>query len=167
MKKPPQKRNERLLTMNLLFMSYGIIGMIQAAAGFFAYFYVLTQGGWHWGDQFSFSDLLYQKAITAFFFSIIVVQIADVLICRVRRASLFKKRFFSNHLVLVGIIFELLIGLFIVYMSFSHTVFNTHHLNIVELLLALPFALIIFFGDELRKYYVQKWNDFVQKYLTW
>jgi soluble P-type ATPase len=38
MKRKPRPRNERLLSRNLLFMSYGIVGVIQAAAGFFTYF---------------------------------------------------------------------------------------------------------------------------------
>ena len=41
MKRKPRPRGERLLSRNLLLMSYGIVGMIQAAAGFFTYFVIL------------------------------------------------------------------------------------------------------------------------------
>ena len=45
MSKPPRQRNERLLTRNLLGMSYGIVGMTQALSGFTSYFIVLFKGG--------------------------------------------------------------------------------------------------------------------------
>lgn len=167
MKNPPRNRNERLLTGKLLFMSYGIVGMLQALAGFFAYFYVLLSGGWTWGQHLAYSNPLYQEGITAYFFSIIIVQIANVLACRTRRQSALQMNFFSNRLLLLGIAVELLIGCFIVYTPFAHTVFNTHSLSIFELSLSLPFAFIIYFGDEIRKYYLRKDNYFVKKYLTW
>jgi len=72
MKQPPRSRKERLLTRQLLTNSYGIIGMLQAAGGFFAYFYVLYSGGWTFGTQLAITDPLYLKAVTAFFVSIVI-----------------------------------------------------------------------------------------------
>ena len=56
MKNPPRSRKERLLTKNLLGISYGIVGMIQAFAGFFSYFVVLYDSGWTWGEELPSSD---------------------------------------------------------------------------------------------------------------
>lgn len=56
MKNPPRSRKERLLTKNLLGISYGIVGMIQASAGFFSYFVVLYDSGWKWGEELPSSD---------------------------------------------------------------------------------------------------------------
>lgn len=165
--KPPRKKSARLLTLRLLVRSYVVVGPIQAVAGFFAYFYIILTGGWHWGQQLAFADPLYQKAITAFFFSIIIVQISDVLICRSRNESIFKKGFFTNHLVLIGIVCELLLGLIVVYAPFAHIIFNTHSLSLIELLLGLPFAVLIFALDELRKFLIYKNNSFSKQYLTW
>ena len=167
MSRPPRPRNERLLSPNLLFMSYGIIGMLQAAAGFFSYFVVLSMGGWTWGQQLSSSDPLYLRAVTAFFASIIICQIADVLICRSRRDSVLKKGIFSNRFVDVGIFSELILLGNIVYNPLTHKFFGTHPLTLFELSLSLPFALWIFFGDELRKYLIRRGNEFVEKYLNW
>ena len=47
-----------MLTRNLLFMSYGIVGMVQAAAGFFSYFVILHAGGWQWGQDLASTDSL-------------------------------------------------------------------------------------------------------------
>ncbi len=167
MKRPPRPRNERLLTPNLLFMSYGIVGMLQAAAGFFSYFVVLYRGEWTWGQELASSDPLYLKAVTAFFASIIICQIADVMICRTRRESVFKAGLFSNKFVLVGILSELILLSIIIYNPFTHKIFGTYPLTFFEISLSIPFALFIFFGDEIRKLLIRRDVRFVEKYLNW
>jgi len=167
MKKPPRKRNERLLTRNLLGMSYGIVGMIQAAAGFFSYFVVLYSNGWQWGQELTVTDPVYRTAITAFFASIIICQIADVIICRTRRQSLLTVGFFTNKLVLVGIATELVLLMLISYVPAFNTFFGTAPLEGWHLMLSVPFAIAILLGDELRRYFVRRDNPFVLKWLTW
>ncbi|MCK5512353.1 MAG: cation transporting ATPase C-terminal domain-containing protein [Thermodesulfovibrionia bacterium] len=167
MLQPPRPRDERLLSPNLLFMSYGIIGMHQAAAGFFSYLVVLYRGGWTWGTHLAISDPLYLKAVTAFFASIVICQIADVMICRTRRESVFAKGLFSNKLILAGICSELIILGIIVYNPLTHKLFGTYPLSLFELSLSIPFALWIFFGDEIRKILIRKDVRFVEKYLSW
>jgi len=167
MKKPLRSRSERLLTRNLLFMSYGIVGMIQAAAGFFSYFTVLYTNGWQWGQQLGPDDPVYRTAITAFFASIIICQIADVLICRTRRQSLFTVGLFSNKLVWIGIATELLLLAGISYIPALNTFFGTAPLAPWHLALSIPFALAILIGDEIRRIYVRQENPFVLRWLTW
>jgi sodium/potassium-transporting ATPase subunit alpha len=167
MHKPPRRRNERLLTHNLLVMSYCIVGVIQAAAGFFTYFVILYSGGWQWGSQLPAFDDLYRTAITGFFASIIICQVADVLICRTRRQSILTVGIFSNRLVWLGIATELaLLGL-IAYVPAFNTFFGTAPLEGWHLLLSVPFALLILFGDEIRRIYVRRENPFVMRWLTW
>ncbi len=167
MHKKPRPRNERLLTRNLLGMSYGIIGMVQAAAGFFTYFVILYSGGWQWGQELASSDPLYRTAITGFFASIIICQIADVIICRTRRQSLLNVGFLTNRLVLFGIATELaLLGL-IAYIPAFNTFFGTAPLEAWHLMLSVPFAILIVLGDEVRRIYVRRDNPFVLKWLTW
>ena len=167
MSMPPRKRDERLLSGKLLFMSYGIIGVLQAAAGFFSYFVVLYRGGWTWGLELGPTDPLYLKAVTAFFASIIICQIADVMICRTRRESVFSKGLLSNRFILVGILSEVLLLALIVFNPFTHKIFGTHPLSLFELSLSVPFALLIFFGDEIRKFLIRKNIRFVEEYLNW
>jgi len=167
MQRPPRPRTERMLSRSLLFMSYGITGMMQAAAGFFAYFMVLYRGGWEWGETLTAADPLYRTAVSAFFVSIVICQVANVMICRTRRQSAFRKGIFSNRLILVGILTELALACLIVYTPFSHKVFSTHSLSAYEFLLAVPFAVFILLMDELRKVYVRREHPFVLKYLSW
>ena len=161
MHKPPRQRGERLLTRNLLFMSYGIVGMLQAAAGFFTYFVILHDGGWQWGEALATSDPLYRTAITGFFASIIICQVADVIICRTRRQSLLRVGLFANRLVLLGIATELALLALIAYLPAANVFFNTAPLEAWHLALSLPFALLILLGDELRRVFVRAGNPFV------
>ncbi len=167
MKRPPRSRKERLLTRNLLFRSYGIVGMIEAAAGFFSYFVVLSAGGWQWGTKLATTSPPYQTAVTAFFASIVICQVANVMICRSRRQSLFNMGGLTNRLVLLGIAAELLLLGLISYVPFCNIFFGTAPLQVWQLLLSVPFALLIFFGDELRRIYVRKENAFVLRWLNW
>tara|TARA_Y100000310_G_scaffold244242_1_gene248933 strand:+ start:2410 stop:5076 length:2667 start_codon:yes stop_codon:yes gene_type:complete len=167
MKYPPRSRKERLLTRQLLIVSYGIIGVLQAIAGFFSYFVVLFMGGWTFGESLAFNDPLYLKAVTAFFASIVICQIPDVLVCRTRKQSLLKQGLFSNGLVWLGIFTELLLLSVIVFVPFANKFFGTHSLSFFELSLSLPFALLILLFGEFRKFLIRKENLFVNKYLKW
>lgn len=167
MEKKPRRRDERLLSRNLLLMSYGIVGMIQAAAGFFTYFVILYTGGWQWGQELASSDPLYRTAITGFFASIIICQVSDVIICRTRRQSLLTVGLFTNRLVWLGIATELAMLAAISYIPACNTFFGTAPLAGWHLALSAPFALLILFGDELRRVLVRRNQQFVIKWLTW
>ena len=148
-------------------MSYGVVGMMQAAAGFFSYFVILYDGGWVWGQDLAYDDPLYRTAITGFFASIIICQIADVIICRTRRQSLFTVGVFTNGLVFVGIGTELLLLALIAYVPAFNTFFGTASLELWQLSLSIPFAIAIFVGDEFRRVLVRRGNRFVLRWLTW
>jgi len=72
-----------------------------------------------------------------------------------------------NKLILLGIASELMILAVILYVPAANVFFGTQPLSAGELLLSVPFALLILFGDELRKIFVRKENKFVLKYLNW
>jgi sodium/potassium-transporting ATPase subunit alpha len=134
---------------------------------FFTYFVILYDGGWQWGQDLAFTDPLYRTAITGFFASIIICQIADVIICRTRTQSLFTVGLFSNRLVLVGIAFELLLLAGISYIPAFNTFFGTAPLELWHLALSVPFAIAILVGDEIRRVFVRRGNPFVLRWLTW
>lgn len=167
MARKPRSRDERLLTKQLLFMSYGVVGMVQAAAGFFSYFFVLFNGGWQWGQKLAFDNPLYMKAVTAFFASIIICQIADVLICRTRRQSIFSAGIFKNKLLLIGISTEIFLLAIIAYFPYTQEFFGTAPLSILELSLSIPFAILIIIGDEVRKFFVRKGSKVFIRYFSW
>ena len=167
MKRPPRSGKEKLLTPQVLLTSYGLKGPIEAAAGFVCYFAVLNDGGWSWGQQLAVADPLYRQAITAFFAAVIVCQIANVFTSRTRRQSVFTKGIFSNRMVLIGIASELLILAFIIFHPFANTIFNTAPIPLEYVLLAVPFALLLFAADEIRKYLIIHGSTRVRNLLGW
>ncbi|SFM57373.1 cation-translocating P-type ATPase [Methanolobus profundi] len=167
MKRPPRKRDEKLLTPQVLLTSYGVKGPIEAAAGFACYFAVMFDGGWTWGQQLPFSDPLYMQAITAFFAAVIICQIANVFTSRTRRQSVLTKGFFSNRMVLLGIASELLILSFIIFNPFVNMIFNTAAISMKYILIAVPFALLLLGIDELRKYAIRKDSAFAIRFFKW
>jgi sodium/potassium-transporting ATPase subunit alpha len=167
MKQPPRRRNERLLTWPLLTMSYGIIGMLQAAAGFFAFFVVLHRGGWEWGNALPESGILYKTAVTSFFAAVVICQVANVLICRTRRQSILSAGIFANKLIWGGIFMELGVVAAISNISFLQPFFGTAPIGWFEVSLALPFAAAILLGDEFRRWLIRRDNRFVQRWLSW
>lgn len=167
MKEPPRSKKERLLTPQLLFLSYGIVGVIQAAAGFTAFFFVLFNHGWTWGADLAITDPVYLMAVTAFFASIVICQIPDVLICRTRKQSLFKQGLFKNKLVWYGILFELILLWLIVFTPGMNTFLGTHPIEWIYFLIPIPFAVAILLFGEWRKLLVRRGVGFAKKYLVW
>ena len=163
----PRRRDERLLTWPLLGMSYGIIGILQAAAGFFAFFVVLHQGGWAWGGELPESGLLYKTAVTSFFAAVVICQIADVLICRTRRQSILTAGIFANKLIWAGIAVELALVAAISHIPFLQPFFGTAPIGWFEISLGVPFAIVILLGDEFRRWLIRRENHFVQNWLSW
>ncbi|MFH1850598.1 MAG: HAD-IC family P-type ATPase [archaeon] len=166
MHRKPRARTERLASRNMVLLSYGIIGMIEAAAGFTAYFHVLYGGGWQWGLRLASTDILYMRAITAFFTAIIICQMFNVMARRVRKGTSLKGML-SNKLLLSGIMVELILVCLIVYLPAANRFFGTSPLTAFEFLIGLPFGMAILLGDELRKRLIHADVKMVAKYLDW
>jgi sodium/potassium-transporting ATPase subunit alpha len=147
-----------LLGAGLLSRAYLFLGLIEAAAGLFAYFYVLNKGGWQWGEALASDNLLYMEATTACLTAIIVTQIANVFACRSFRESVFSLGFFSNPLIFVGIAVELSFQFFIVYHPIGNRIFATAPLPVTVWLILIPFALLLFVAEETRKAVVRSFR---------
>jgi len=156
MKMPPRSPKERLLTLPLLTRAYLFLGPIEAAAGLFGFFYVLNTGGWQWGQMLASNNVLYLQATTACLTAIIVTQIANVFACRSSKESVFSLGFFTNRLIFGGIAFEILLQLFIVCHPFGNKIFSTHPISLNTWLILIPFAFLLFFAEELRKFIIRR-----------
>lgn len=155
MKQPPRPPAERLLTPKLLGRAYLFLGPIEAAAGMFGFFYVLKLGGWQWGELLPAGNQLYMQATTACLTAIIITQIANIFACRSDRESVFSLGFFTNRLIFLGIATEILLQLFIVYHPWGNRIFSTHPLPLTTWLALIPFAVVLFFAEEIRKSFVR------------
>ncbi|MCS7203267.1 MAG: cation-translocating P-type ATPase C-terminal domain-containing protein [Thermodesulfovibrio sp.] len=151
MKQPPRRHNERLLNIKLLLRVFLILGPIEAMAGLFGYFYVLKSGGWQWGEALSANNILYMQATTACLTGIVLAQVANGFVSRSFKESVFSLGIFSNKLLLIGIIFELLLQLFIVYHPWGNSIFSTYPIPLNVWLILIPFAAVLFTVEEGRK----------------
>ena len=155
MKRPPRSHNERLLNLPVIFRGYIYLGLIEALLVISGYFMVLFSGGWQWGDNLLFTDPLYLKATTMVFVGIVCAQIGNLLACQTSRMSSFKLGLFKNKWILIGILFEIIVILAIIYIPYLQNIFGTTSLSINEWLYVITFIPIMFFADELRKYWIR------------
>ena len=155
MKAPPRPRSDRLLNWPLLARAYLFLGLMQAAAAMSAYWYVLRSGGWQFGRQLSGRDPLYLQSTTACLSAIVVMQIANVFLCRSDRRSAFSSGLFSNKLILAGIAAEIAIIALIDYTPWGNALFGTAPLPHAVWLFIIPFALAMLAIEETRKWVVR------------
>merc|ERR1712180_70685 len=175
MKRPPRNPfTDKLVNERLISMAYGQIGMIQASAGFFVYFVIMSENGFwpstllglrrHWdssaindledsyGQEWTYQDrkVLEYTCHTAFFVSIVVVQWADLIICKTRKNSVFQQGM-RNWFMNFGLVFETLLAIFLSYTPGMDKGLRMYPLKINWWLPAVPFSVLIFCYDEIRK----------------
>jgi sodium/potassium-transporting ATPase subunit alpha len=158
MKQPPRAPGERLLNAKLLGRAYLFLGPLEAVACMFGFFFVLKLGGWQWGEFLPAGDQLYMQATTACLTAIVISQVANVFACRSDRESVFSLGLFSNWLIFVGIATEILLQLFIVYHPWGNRIFSTSPISLHIWLALVPFAFLLFFAEEGRKFAVRSFR---------
>ena len=87
---------------------------------------------------------------TAFFVAIVVVQWADLIICKTRKNSVFQQGM-KNWIMNFGLVFETLLAAFLSYTPGMDKGLKMYPLKINWWFPAAPFSLLIFVFDELRK----------------
>jgi len=94
------------------------------------------------------------QANTAYFISIIIVQWADLMICKTRTRSLFEQAM-TNGFMNYALFFETMLGAFLVYLPMANIVMGTAPLRFVWWTSAIPFSIMIYIYDEVRKGYIR------------
>ncbi|XP_077012735.1 sodium/potassium-transporting ATPase subunit alpha-4 isoform X6 [Tamandua tetradactyla] len=181
MKRAPRNpKTDNLVNNRLISMAYGQIGMTQALAGFFTYFVVLAENGFKpidlmgvrldwdnrflndledsYGQQWTYEQ---RKVVeftchTAFFVSIVVVQWADLIICKTRRNSVFQQGM-KNKVLLFGILEESILAALLSYTPGMDKTLRMYPLKIYWWFCAMPYSILIFFYDEIRKFIIRHW----------
>merc|ERR1712130_208639 len=175
MKRQPRNPfTDKLVNERLISMAYGQIGMIQASAGFFVYFVILCENGFwpskllglrrawdsqavndledSYGQEWTYRDrkILEYTCHTAFFVSIVVVQWADLIICKTRKNSVFQQGM-KNHFMNFGLVFETCLAAILSYTPGMDKGLRMYPLKFNWWLPAIPFSILIFCYDECRK----------------
>jgi len=94
------------------------------------------------------------KSNTAYFISIIIVQWADLMICKTRSRSLFEQGM-TNVFMNWSLLFETILGACFCYVGFANDMLSTQALDFVWWLPAVPFSLAIYAYDEIRKGWIR------------
>merc|ERR1719151_410342 len=180
MKRNPRNPfTDKLVNERLISMAYGQIGMIQASAGFFVYFVIMGENGFlpgklfglrrqwdseavndledSYGQEWTYKDrkILEFTCHTAYFASIVVVQWADLIICKTRKLSVFQQGM-GNWMMNFGLCFETALAVFLSYTPGMDKGLRMYPLYFSWWLPAIPFSLLIFCYDECRKYLLRR-----------
>ena len=156
MQEPPRKRAVRLLDWPLLARAYLFLGAMEAIAAMAAFFYVMRNGGWQYGEMPGPQDPVYLAATTACFATIVVMQVINVFLCRHARDSVFATGIFGNPLIFHGIAVELGLLLVIVYTQWGNAALGTAPLGAEVWAFVLPFAALMLLLEEGRKALVRR-----------
>jgi calcium-translocating P-type ATPase len=154
MRRPPRPRSQSIITRAMLVRAWLFLGLISAALGMAAFFYVLTRSGWSPGDPTGPGSALhhdYQQATTMTFLSMVACQVGTAFAARTERASLRSIGAFSNPMLLWGVAFELALAALLIYVPVCQELLGTAALPAQDLLIVLPFPFVVWGADELRR----------------
>ncbi|HEY5993028.1 MAG TPA: cation-transporting P-type ATPase [Gallionellaceae bacterium] len=151
MQRPPRPRAERLLNWSLIARAYLFLGVMEAAAAMAAFFYVLHEGGWNYGEVLAHNAPLYLQATTATLSAIIVMQVVNVFLCRSTERSILASGLSGNRLLLGGVAAEIVLILLIDYTRWGNAIFGTSPIALGVWLYVIPFALAMLVLEEARK----------------
>ena len=159
MQRPPRQRSEAVIRGPMLLRAWLFLGMIVSALSLGGFFIVLTHAGWHAGESVRPGTRLhhaYLQATTMTFAGMIAGQIGTAFAVRTQRASLRSIGVFSNRYLLLGIAGELLLGAAFVYAPPLQALLGTAALPPRDLVILLPYPLIVWGADELRRFLLRR-----------
>lgn len=156
---PPRSQKESLLSRPLMLKAFCWYGLLEAAFGTAAYFFLNYLHGWP-ENPLASSGMVYQMATAMTFAAIVMAQVGAVFGCRTERLSVLTVGLFGNKLILMGLAVEIALLGILVYLPlpFLHELFHTAPLGFRELafLAAIPFAMLLL--DEIRKWILRAWE---------
>lgn len=176
---PRNKFTDKLVNERLISMAYGQIGMIQAMAGFICYFIILMDNGFFpayllnlrigwddkmtqnledsYGQEWAYSQrkIVEYTCHTMFFTAIVIVQWADVIICKTRKLSILEQGM-NNNILIAGLFEETLLAAFLAYCPGTDSMLRMYPIEWYWWFCPMPFSLIIFIYDEVRRYLLRR-----------
>ncbi|KAF8382901.1 eat-6 [Pristionchus pacificus] len=179
-RKPRDPLHDKLVNERLISLAYGQIGMIQASAGFFTYFWIMADNGFwprdlyqlraqwdsraynnvldSYGQEWTYANrkILEYTCQTAYFVTIVVVQWADLIISKTRRNSLVQQGM-SNWTLNFGLVFETALAAFMCYCPGLDNGLRMYGLRFSWWFPGLPFSILIFIYDEVRRYLIRRY----------
>lgn len=125
MNRPPRSEKQPLLTPGLIMHSYLFLGLLEGFWSLFLFFFVLTAGGWQYGTELASNDPLYRSAMGITLSTILLMQIGNLIGRRYTWKSGLDRGIFTNRLILLGIIIQIVFSWATLYFPPLQTVLNT------------------------------------------
>ena len=155
MLEPPRSLRERLFTRKVFLRSF-YIGMFIAVGAMYGCLSAWMAGGWQLGMTLPAGSQVYLKGVTMTFAGIVVAQVGNVLACRTSKVSIFKTKLSTNKWIIWGIVAQLAILSFLIYVPFMQSLFGTVALGIEDWGFLASLALIVVFAEEIRKFFSRR-----------
>ncbi|WP_308166563.1 cation-translocating P-type ATPase [Nocardia albiluteola] len=159
MTRRPRPRDEGVIRRPMLLRAWLFLGLIVTVLQLAGFFYVLHAAGWQPGLPTGPGTPLhhaYQQATTMTFLGMIAGQIGTVFAVRTQHASLREVGVFSNRYLIGAIAAEIALAAVFVYTPALHTLLGTAAPSPGQLALLLPYPIIVWGADELRRYLVRR-----------
>ena len=159
MNRAPRQRTEGVIRAPMLIRAWLFLGLMVAGLSIAGFFYVLVSSGWHPGDPTGVGSRFhhaYLQATTMTFLGMIFGQIGTAFAVRTQRASLWSVGVFSNRYLILAVAAELAIAAVLVFAPPLQSLLGTAALPARYLVLLLPYPLIVWGADELRKFVVRR-----------
>jgi sodium/potassium-transporting ATPase subunit alpha len=154
---PPRSRSERLLSSSVLVRAYLFLGAVEAAVAMGGFLLFLFYQGWTWGAHLDWSSPLYRQATTVTLSGIVLAQVANVFACRSDHLSATRLGWFTNPLILWGILTELAILVLITYTPTGNEIFGTSPLPLWIYGPLILGSLALLVAEEGRKMIVRRY----------
>ncbi len=155
MERPPVGEHERILDREVFKRGYFFLGAIEGTAAMAAFLGFLFLNGWMYGDLSITNTTFHIQAMTMTLLAAISCQLMNVWTLRSWEFSAFSRGLFTNRLLIIAIILELAWIWTLLNVGVVQTIFNTAPVPPQNLLLLVPFPLLLFFSHELYKYRIR------------
>jgi len=157
MQEPPRSIKERLFTTKVFLRSL-YIGVIIAIGAMVGCLSTWMAGGWHLGMALPYNDPVYIKGVTMTFAGIVVAQVGNVLACRTTKVSVFKTSLSTNKWIIFGMVAQVSILAFLIYVPLMQQFFGTTALAVTDWAFLVSLALIVVFAEEIRKFFARRFS---------
>lgn len=167
--------------------AYPLTGVVEGLGPLITYFIVMGDFGFYYtriffssgtfessyvndfedsyGQQWTYAQRMQLEHLlwTTYFFGIMEVQWANLLVKRTRRVSIIENGI-DNDWITLSLFFETILAVLLAYIPFINVILSTYPLMFRYVLCPLPIAIWFLVSDEIRKAIIRRWpNGHIRK----
>jgi sodium/potassium-transporting ATPase subunit alpha len=187
---PRDPKHDPLVGRKMLSVVFGQTGFIMIVGAFYTYFVIMAESGFwpqrllglrdEWsvrglndiedayGQEWAFAQrmVLEYTCQSAFFFAIVMMQWSNLIICKTRLSSIVQQRM-MNPVLTWALMFETLLCAFFLYCPGMDKGLRMYPIRWTWWFAPLPFTVLIFAYDEIRKMYIRSHPDSFLRHETY